>query len=1278
MKKNGKMKILIIFVFAFILIMSLLFISSYNFKEETKSISNYILDLPDFVKFYHPLEDLDETDGEYITVIIEFEEDAVVDFKVNSESVLSDRKINNHIQNIEEEQNLISNKINKKLGYKVKVNAKWNTVINGESITIKKEDFEKLKDIEGIKNFWEETQEHILLQDSVPLINADDVWDIQLSIENLTTTYLYLNDTDVDIIKDSDVDSLNPTTNTGLDMYLGISNSSGGSFRTYMCFNMSKLITPYKIIDAELNLSLFGNYGISNTWMNVSEVYSDWMNGTGDNNLNETQITWNNQPCGANFDNSTNCNLTSATGTYFDVIGVENNYFFNITSIINNNKDNSQACFVIKTEENLTNIGGILVHSRNSTTIAKRPSLNITYESGTEGSNLTGEGIVVAVVDTGVQYTHPIFGLDNCTTERFVAGDCERFIGGWDFYNNDSDPLDIGGHGTHVAGIVGGNESLKGVAPGVKFLVYQVCAPGGVCNGTHMISAIENATNSGADIITMSISAGTEFITPIENAINNGTGFTLSAGNSGPTSFSVSQGSMAEGIISVGITNKTDFIHYYSSRGPVYINKSYMAIKPDIVAPGYLINSSWAYSTYAEASGTSMSAPHIAGVYALIKQLHPNWTVQEIKSVILTTTINTDITEGETQGAGRVDALKAINATLTFNDSNLFFGVDTENNESIWYSYKSLNVTNRENITLNFTFTPNINISGLTINLSNETVELASQESFELIINFTVNNTEVITEDEIITGNILINSSDNKDYRMPISMYLFVTKLDGGCPTLGSQVTNYTMDSNLVCRYFDEDSESALLLNDYTYNLKVDCNGSTIWGSILSGYGIETYGNHNLTINNCTIKGFSMGIKDSLTTNITLNNSRISDSNAYGLRLQGSKDITIVNSFFSGSKDLLYNDWDGSTGISPYQLGNNITFINNTFTKLYTGIGLSVSNSQIINNTFYNCYNGIGLWGDNNTLENNRYFINSSIFPYQSTSVTIQYGDNNIIRGENTTDYDYAYFIWSANNNTIINAYYEPNEYPSRSFYSYGSFTYNNYVINSTIYNVTAIDYEEMGDINITFKNYLKLNITNVSTAIAYANVTIFENSSGSYLFDNLGETDVNGLTDWTDVVFFYLLADETQEDNHTADLIIQVEATGYDTTNFTIDVLNESRIESIDLNGYESTETPVVITPSGGGGGGSSCNALWICGEWSSCSNGLRSRICADINHCGSNEKPPLLYSCSETLPTERIKGCVEFNDLNEIIKRWKLNIYRLDVLNEGIYKWQRNIGCI
>lgn len=160
---------------------------------------------------------------------------------------------------------------------------------------------------------------------------------------------------------------------------------------------------------------------------------------------------------------------------------------------------------------------------------------------------LTGHGIRVAIMDTGLDYDHPDLG--GC----FGPG-C-RVVQGWDFvgdhYNNDAAdpnyspvpvpdafPDDCNGHGTHVAGIVGANGGVKGVAPGVTFKAYRVFGCAGSTSSDIMIAAMERILADGADVVNISI--GSAFQWPqyptaqaINRLVDNGIVVVTSAGNSG-------------------------------------------------------------------------------------------------------------------------------------------------------------------------------------------------------------------------------------------------------------------------------------------------------------------------------------------------------------------------------------------------------------------------------------------------------------------------------------------------------------------------------------------------------------------------------------------------------------------------------------------------------------------------------------------------------------------------------------------------------------------------
>jgi minor extracellular serine protease Vpr len=148
-----------------------------------------------------------------------------------------------------------------------------------------------------------------------------------------------------------------------------------------------------------------------------------------------------------------------------------------------------------------------------------------------DGLNLTGEGAVVGIIDTGVDYTHPDLG------GGFGPG--HKVIGGFDFVDDDADPLDVdrSGHGTHVAGVVAADGILQGVAPKARLLAYRVVAPNGRVLASDIARALEHAVNEGAQVV--NISLGTELVSPLlevatRNAVRNGVMVVAAAGNAGP------------------------------------------------------------------------------------------------------------------------------------------------------------------------------------------------------------------------------------------------------------------------------------------------------------------------------------------------------------------------------------------------------------------------------------------------------------------------------------------------------------------------------------------------------------------------------------------------------------------------------------------------------------------------------------------------------------------------------------------------------------------------
>jgi len=372
-------------------------------------------------------------------------------------------------------------------------------------------------------------------------------------------------------------------------------------------------------------------------------------------------------------------------------------------------------------------------------------------EQNATGHNITGLGIIVAIIDTGIDYTHPDLG--NCTTDEFLNGQCDKVIYGYDFYNNDTDPMDDNGHGTHCAGIVGANGTLKGVAPGVKFLAYKVCSSSGSCPNSAILSAIENATLYGADVISMSLGgsgyADNPFTEAIDNAIANGTVVVIAGGNSGSDYDTIESPGATISAITVGASDKSDNIASFSSRGfAYYSNGSIAGIKPDVLAPGVDINSTVPTgscencdpSGYKVLSGTSMATPHVAGVVALLKQAHPDWTPEIIKASIMNPAVDLGY-DPLTQGSGRVDAFESYNITGVVVEGSLFF-IDAEDDDKIWNETKSLNLTNLVGYN-NFSITASITQEGIEANTSKKWINLTDKLSEKFNLTVEVNNTKV-------------------------------------------------------------------------------------------------------------------------------------------------------------------------------------------------------------------------------------------------------------------------------------------------------------------------------------------------------------------------------------------------------------------------------------------------------------------------------------------------------------------------------------------------------
>ncbi|MDT3278972.1 S8 family peptidase [Shewanella scandinavica] len=238
-----------------------------------------------------------------------------------------------------------------------------------------------------------------------------------------------------------------------------------------------------------------------------------------------------------------------------------------------------------------------------------------------------GSGVTAFVIDTGVLNTHNEFG--------------GRASSGYDFIDNDYDATDCNGHGTHVAGTIGG--STYGVAKNVNVVGVRVLNCSGSGSNSGVIAGINWVKNnaSGPAVANMSLGGGASQATDdaVNAAVAAGITFVVAAGNDNSNACNYSPARAADAI-TVGSTTSNDSRSSFSNYGTCL----------DIYAPGSSITSSWYTSNSATntISGTSMASPHVAGVAALYLDENPNLSPAQVTNLLATRATSGKVTDAKT------------------------------------------------------------------------------------------------------------------------------------------------------------------------------------------------------------------------------------------------------------------------------------------------------------------------------------------------------------------------------------------------------------------------------------------------------------------------------------------------------------------------------------------------------------------------------------------------------------------------------------------------------
>ena len=275
----------------------------------------------------------------------------------------------------------------------------------------------------------------------------------------------------------------------------------------------------------------------------------------------------------------------------------------------------------------------------------------------------TSTSIVTAVIDTGVDYRHQDLAANIWSNTDEVAGngiddDRNGFIDdtrGWDFANNDNDPMDDNGHGTHVAGTIGavGNNGvgISGVAWSALIMPLKFLDANGSGALSNAIQAINYARVNGAKVINASWGGG-GFSSALQSAItqfrNAGGIFVAAAGNESNNNVTTpAYPANYAGAISVGASTRSDTLASFSNYGT----------NVQIVAPGQSILSTLPGNTYGTLSGTSMATPHVAGAIALLWGQNPTRTAAQITDAVFANTDN--VLRGAISQYGRLNVGRA-------------------------------------------------------------------------------------------------------------------------------------------------------------------------------------------------------------------------------------------------------------------------------------------------------------------------------------------------------------------------------------------------------------------------------------------------------------------------------------------------------------------------------------------------------------------------------------------------------------------------------------------
>lgn len=279
---------------------------------------------------------------------------------------------------------------------------------------------------------------------------------------------------------------------------------------------------------------------------------------------------------------------------------------------------------------------------------------------------ITGTGVVIANMDTGVDWLHPAL---NANYRGCVKGVCQHSTSWYDATEEGAlYPQDGHGHGTHTMGTLAGQEGI-GVAPGAQWIAARVLNAAGygldswIHAGFQWMLAPGDDVAMAPDVVNNSwgnsFGGDTTFQNDVRALRAAGILNVFSNGNQGPYEGTVGSPASLPESFAVGALDSTDAVAYFSSRGP----SPWGQVRPHVSAPGVNVRSAWPGGAFKTLDGTSMAAPHVAGVAALMLSAYPAAALATTEYVLTTTAVPISTTTPNNEsGWGRVDAYAAVMA----------------------------------------------------------------------------------------------------------------------------------------------------------------------------------------------------------------------------------------------------------------------------------------------------------------------------------------------------------------------------------------------------------------------------------------------------------------------------------------------------------------------------------------------------------------------------------------------------------------------------------------